>query len=206
MARSATEICNLASDLLDGGILVDIDSQEPTAEEALYKRWYDKSRRKVLRSQPWNFAAKRAELAASEDKPAFGYNNKFPVPSDFIRLLQVIDSFGRVLPEDEYSFEGRNILCNNTAPLNIIYVYDIENIIDMDDLFVDLLVCEIALGVSFKVSDSNTDVSRIKSLRDDISKQAKSINGQENPPKRVERSYLVQSRRNAGSPGKVVIR
>lgn len=195
MANSPTDIGNLALDLLAGGTVVNIET--PTdATESLLNRWYHKSRKKVLREHPWNFAAKRASIAASATAPAFGYSYQYPVPSDFIRLLNLEDTDGNIIQSTQYGFENNSILYNGEGPLKLRYVSDFTDVPRMDDLFIDILVYEMALGISFKVTGSNTDIQRLEGLAAKRSAMAKAVDGQERPPTRVERSSVIRARKS----------
>lgn len=194
MANSPTDICNLSLDLLSANTILDAEIPSTSSEE-LCNRWYDKSRKKVLREHPWNFATKRASLAASSTAPAFEYDYAYPVPADFVRLLCVLDDSNNVVSPEEYEFEDNSILSNMTAPLRIKYIYDFQDVPNMDAMFVDALVYEIALGIVYKVGNSNTDVERVAKLLQQRVSMAKAIDGQERPPRRVERSNNLTARR-----------
>jgi hypothetical protein len=196
---SSTDIANLALDLLNAGTVNNIvTGTNPT--EAMLRRWYDQARRKVLREHPWNFAIKRATLAASSTAPAFEYSSAFPVPSDFIRLCVVQNGDGYIYDRTSYTYENNSILINSdSGALRIRYVYDIEDVNKFDPLFVDLLVLELALCVAYKMSDNNTNIQRIGELQRMRSAVARAIDGQESPPQRREVSRNVTARRMGSS-------
>lgn len=203
---SSTDICNLALDLLSVGNVVDIERQNPNATEELCARWYDQSRRKLLREHSWNFATKRAQLAADNTTPAFGFNKAFPVPADFVRLLSIHDnSFERevIVRANDYQFEGGKLLISNTFGdsdiLNIRYVYDIKAVSAFDPLFIDLLAHDIAIALAYKSTETNTNVQRIEDLKRSRGQMARAIDGQERPPTLVQRSVSRAARRNVGA-------
>lgn len=202
---SSTDICNLALDLLSVGNVTDIENPTNSTEE-LCARWYDQTRRKLLREHPWNFATKRATLAASSTAPAFGFNKAFPVPADFVRLCTIHDnSFERevVAGHNHYQFEGGEILISNTFgdsnALNIRYVYDIKTVSQFDPLFVDLLAHDLALALAYKGTETNSNVERINQLMRARGQIARAIDGQERPPTLVQRSVSRAARRNVGA-------
>lgn len=199
---SSTDICNLALDLLSAGTVQDIENPSNATEELL-NRWYTQSRRKVLREHPWNFAIKRAQLAASATAPAFGYDKQYPVPSDFLRLLTVNDSvYTSDVPASSKDFkvEANNILISNifsdSNTMNITYVSDFTTVSQMDPLFVDVLAYEIAVNVAYKVAESNANIQRVAELQKQRAALAKAIDGQESPPKVIQRSRSRFVRRN----------
>lgn len=192
---SKTDICNLALDLLSAGTVVDVDN--PTdATESLLERWYDLSLKKALREHPWNFAAKRAILAASSTAPAFGYAKAFPVPADFIRLLTLENSEGNQIGKDAYEFENGSILMNtDSTSLRLRYVYNITDVTRFDPMFVNLLAHEIALAIAYKITESNGNVDRVAQLVKTHAAMSRAIDGQERPPSRREVSVNRAARR-----------
>jgi len=179
---SSTAICNLALDLVQGDRVSDISSPQTPIEE-LCARWYDHTRRKLLRQHPWNFAIKRVILAASVTAPVFGSDKKFPVPADFLRLLHLMDEDSRIIATKNYQFEDRAIMVEDVATsVRMVYIADEEDVTKFDDLFVDLMAVELALSIAFKVTQSNSDFERLAAMRKTLIVAAKSIDGQERPP------------------------
>lgn len=203
---SSTEVCNLALDLLSAGTVQDVDNPTTATEEQL-NRWYDQSRRKLLREHPWNFATKRTILAADTETPSFGYASQFSLPSDFIRVLALSSNLSvdqeTLLPREAYQVEGNKILLNDyygsADAVRLIYVYDFTTVSQMDPMFINLLAHEIALSLSYKMTESSKRGEAIAILKDACARMSKSIDGQERPPTRVERSRNLTARRRSGS-------
>lgn len=191
---SQTDICNLALDLLNAGTVQDTETPSTPTEELL-NRWYDQSRKKVLREHPWNFAIKRQLLAASSTEPEFGYSVAFPLPADFVRLIQIEDGNGGTFTQDDYAVEDGSILLSTDADsLRLVYIYDISDVTKFDPLFIDLLAHEIALSVAYKVTASNSNVERVAGLHKQRGAIARAIDGQERPPVRREKSRNITAR------------
>lgn len=203
---SSTDICNLALDLLSVGNVQNVEEPTTPTEEIL-NRWYDQSRRKLLREHPWKFATKRIILAADSEKPAFGYSSQFTLPSDFVRLMSLStdlsSDYETFMDTEYYRVENQKILMSDyfedATTARLIYVADIKNVSNFDPMFVDLLSYEIALSVAYKLSESNTNIKRLDSLQKRRSSIARAITGQESPPKRIQRSRALSARRTAGS-------
>jgi len=194
MAKSKVDICNLSLDLLSGGEVSNIDAPT-TPNEDLCQRWYDVSRRKVLREHPWHFAKKRAILAASSTAPLFGYTTAFPVPNDFIRVLELTDSDGIKISNNDYTIENNSILLSTSATqLRLVYIYDIEDVIAFDSLFVPYFATDLALWFAFKITQSDTVATRVNALKAQLASMSKAISGQERPPIKVERSKVRDAR------------
>ncbi len=193
--NSKTDICNLASDLLASEPVIDVDNPT-TATESLFNRWYEQSRRKVLREHPWNFASKRINLASSGTAPAFGYSSQFPLPNDFVRLLTIEGDVGQFISPENYQVEDNAVLMNtDSGVLRVRYIYDIEDVTKFDPMFIDILAHELALVLAYKITGSNGNVDRIAQISRNRSAMAKAIDGQERPPSRREYSRNRAARR-----------
>jgi hypothetical protein len=197
---SETDIGNLALDLLSAGTVQDIVTPTSPTEELL-NRWYDQVRQTILRAHPWNFASKRAVIAASGTAPDFGFSAAFPVPNDFLRLLSIQDADGNDIqaPNFRMEFVGnqRCILFNSEAgALRLRYVFDITDVSKFDPLFVTLFAHELAIAIAYKVTESNGNVERVAALIKQAGSLARSIDGQESPPIMIQRSKSLDARRN----------
>jgi len=211
-AISKADICNLALDHLGQQ-----DSEDPvtnidapaTQTEVICSRWYDVTRCMLLRKHPWNFALKRAILTPTNTAPLFGYTRAFNLPNDFIRLATLEDS-STLDPyfKTDYQLESNQILldADESSSMNLRYVSNFEDVTKMDALFIDALAVRMALRMAFKFTASNTDIQRLEQLDRDILQAAKSIDGQERPPIRVERSRALTSRKVLGSNQRTGIR
>lgn len=199
---SSTDIGNMALDLLSAGTVQDIENPTSATEELL-SRWYEHTRKKLLREHPWNFAIKRAILAASATAPVYGYDKQYPVPSDFLRLLTINDAtYTQDVPSPTGRFrvESGAILASNiyndSTSLKITYVSNFTNVSQMDALFIEIMAYELALAIAYKVSENNNNIQRLGELLRDKKSLAKGIDGQEDPPRIIQRSRSRHARRN----------
>ena len=72
-----------------------VEEGATTAKQyVLCSRYYDQARDEVLVSHPWNEAIIRVVLAQDSDKPVFGYNLRYAIPTDCLRTLSVNDALG----------------------------------------------------------------------------------------------------------------
>lgn len=203
-ATSSAEICNLAVDYLgqQEESLVNSIITPVTNTERLCARWYDVTRRSVLRRKPWNFAIKRVILTMDSTAPVFGFTAAFNLPNDFLRVvtLEEVGTFNTSILRD-YQVESNQLLMNadTGTNLNLRYIFDIVDVTKFDAMFVDLLAVELALRLSFKLTASNTDIQRLNALADEYRAAAAAIDGQERPPIRVERSRALEIRSRLGS-------
>lgn len=115
---------------------------------------FDELRDAELRAHTWTFATKRAQLAASATAPLFGKARSFPLPSDFLRKLNLDPQEN--LNSDDQQLEGRNIITNDSAPLDLRYVYRVEDPNEMDVLFREALASRIAMELAEEITQSNS--------------------------------------------------
>ena len=105
---SVVDLCNSALDKAGHGAITSLEDNTKAAR--LCSRNWPLVRDRVLRVHPWNFAVKRTNLAAHETAPDWGFTAKFPLPSDFLRLLEVRD-----LSTGEFQLENGFIHANATV-------------------------------------------------------------------------------------------
>lgn len=81
----------------------------------------------LLHQGLWNFATLRSALTASTSVPGFGFTTQYPLPSDFVRLVNISTSSTMTDPLLRYEIEaassGVHILSDSTAVF-IRYVSD----------------------------------------------------------------------------------
>lgn len=199
-ATSAVDICNLALDQIKySEVITSITT--PIGEVAgLCARWYDVTRRAALRRAVWNFAKKRKVISRDSVDPAFGYSDAYNLPNDFIRLLFLGDDTTKAL-KTAFQIEGVQVFINasGAASLNLGYIYDQTNVVQFDALFVEVLVLMLAEKLARKLVGKQTMLRDIKESLDIVLRSAKSIDGQERPPSRIQRSKFVQVRRRRTS-------
>lgn len=206
MARptSPVNICNLALDELKQGPIVSIETPRSNSE-FIFARWYDTLRQESLRAHPWKCATKRVILTPdTSDDPPFGYTYAYNLPSDWIRNVSIGDDYLKDLKRDFVVEDGQILAPAGTSSsdgisLYLRYVYDLTNVAQMDSLFISYLVLNLANKLSTKFSVSPTIKQQIKEDFRDIQTEAKAVNGQDAPIKRVQYSRILTKRR--GMPG-----
>lgn len=182
-------ICNMSLDLLKQD---EISALDQTGGEVgrLCARWFDSRRRAVLRRHTWNFATKRTQLAEHAEAPTFNYTTQYALPSDFIRLVGI----GELEQLTDYQIENNFLLCNESGSLSFRYIYNHTNLSQWDPLAIEVLILDNAIFLAPKVGQA----SMVEGLRDMLAEtllDAHAIDGQEAPPRRVQRSKLRTARR-----------
>lgn len=185
---SPLEICNRGLQLLGAETISSLNDNNKSARAC--KLAYDNLRKAELRSRHWNFAIKRANLAADVTTPVFGKSLFFPLPEDFLDLAQP-DPEGNFNTLD-YQIEGRSIATNNPAPIQIRYVYDCQDVTMFDPLFCEGLSAKIAFEICYLITQSNSNREALKEHYKEKISEARSRNAFENrPTQATDDTYLM---------------
>lgn len=189
---SPLDVCNLSLSLLRQQPISSV-VHPTTGPERICAQWYDHKRRTTLRKHVWNFALKRANLAALEAAPAFGYTQNFELPTDYIRIVGIGENN---IDEYEHDIEDAKILIDwASGALPLRYVYDHTNISKWDPLFIDVFAIELAIGMCTQATGSFSLGEGLVQQLSELAPEAYAIDGQERPPDRVENSRIKTARR-----------
>ncbi len=195
--NAPVDICKLALDLLKQTAIISSITNPTTTDEIICARWYDTTRRALLRKHFWVFARTRKVILRDATAPPFGYADAYNLPPEYLRL-QFIGTDTENNYKRKYEINGRQLLLNNNeaASLNIGYIQDITIVSDFDALFVVLLAAELAANMAYAFTGKNTVIERLAVILETLRAEAKSVNGQDRPPKRIESSKFRNARKN----------
>jgi hypothetical protein len=188
MPVSVVSICNRALDLLKADPIVSLDETQEAAR--LCKRNFEPVRDAVLRAYPWNAAETRASLAALSDPPAWGYDNQFQLPSDCLRVL-------RLENEDSgasYKIEGRRIVTDEEAPLNILYLRRVEDPAEFDPLLADAIAARLAADLAYPLTGSTALAQAMLAAYQAKIAEARVCDAQEGTPDAFQADDWLESR------------
>lgn len=117
---AAVDICNMSLDMLKQSPISALDDGSANANR--FARNFDIIRDAFLSSHPWNFAIARASIAADATAPSFGWDYRYTVPADAVRVLPLRydgEFEGALLPHE---IEAGYILTDQESPLKVIYI------------------------------------------------------------------------------------
>lgn len=200
---SEIDICNLALDELSQGPVTSITDPQTKAED-LCARHYDQTRRTILRKYNFNFSTKLKVLTKSGIKtPAFGFLNAYKLPNDFIRFRALGDiSINADTPRRLYRLQEGFIFTStalgNGDTIQTEYIFNAIDISKFDPLFIDVLVLSLARKLAYPLTQKRSLVKDIGADLIDAQAAAAAVDGQEDPPRRIERSRLRDVRRRGG--------
>lgn len=132
--------------------IVSLTDDTPNAIKA--NALFDILRDALVRSGAWNFATKRVKLAQSTTVPVYEYDFGYPLPSDWLRTLQVHDNdagSGAV----EYRMEDGSILSSATE-LWLLYINRVTDPNVMTADFRELLALKLAVELAIPVANSKS--------------------------------------------------
>jgi hypothetical protein len=152
-------------------------------------------RRMVLRKGKFNFSMTRAELVAQAPGPtvpsAYPFEARFPLPSDFIRLVEVIEPAS---VRADYKIERGAILADTVGPVYIRYVADIAETALWDDLFVEAYASRLAFQIADRITgDRGRKADCWNNWKAAIA-DASGVDAKEDPPEPFEDSSWVNAR------------
>ena len=196
---SSIEIVNLALTMLGESRIISIDDNVKPAREA--KAVYNTILESLLGSYNWSFAKTRAALPALADAPLSQYAAKFQLPADCLRVLFVGDHYVgmdlsdyRSAPTSEFTIEGREILANMSAPLNIRYVRKITDPTMFSAPFARAFAADMAKVLAEPLTQSEQKRARAdKDLKDAISNAIRA-NAIELPPEKFPDDEWIMAR------------
>ena len=193
--QSPTDIANISLAHLSTEPIANVEVPG-SGNAGILNRQYDLVRQACLREYGWNFAQAYATLTSAGTGTA-NFTNKFELPNDFIRL-NFVGQY-RDYPTTEYYMGDRFIYANATTSLNIWYNKDVTEVTYMDSLFIDWFSKRLARDVAFAITKKKSEVERMTKLTAEAEVKAASVDGQEMPPKRIQKSKYLNARRGYGS-------
>ncbi len=207
---ASVDIANLALDFLSQDPIVSLLNPASPAADVM-ARWYDQTRRLLLRKYIFNFARKVATLTPNANAPTHpDFANGYSLPIDLIRILKLGDRllWGGAIPTAFFDFSGGYLYCDDltdqgaaaastTPSLELSYTYDAINVLQFDAAFIDLLAVTLAESTCKKITGKDPSDKLIAKLRN-AEVAAAAVAGQEKPPIRVQRSRIRDVRRSGG--------
>jgi hypothetical protein len=182
---STVDICNRALQKLGHTKITSLDDDVKAAREI--QRAYALVRDAVFRDHPWNCLLARAALAALSDAPAWGYARQYQLPVDCLRVLRADASCG-------WRVEGRRVLSDAEAPLNILYVRQEEDPQQYDLLLVEAVASRLAGELAETLTQSNTKKETAEREYFEVLSRARRADSQESSAERLFRSSWLESR------------
>ena len=192
MAASDIEIINRSLALL--GIESITSLSDNSKQASIARVLFDDTRAAVFRSHPWNCLTKRASLPKDVTAPVYGYNNRFVLPADFLRLLEV-ENPTQVM----FQLERRHILADEDV-MNIKYTSLVTDVTQYDTLLVDTLASRVAADLAQPLLQSTSAMEQMWQMYELKLREAKFVDAQEQQQDVLDADYWLESRQGVARP------
>lgn len=194
MASSPTQIVNLALSRIGQKPLTSLDNDTNSAA-LLARLHYDDTRKAVLQTLPWKFALRRIELAELVDAPVYQWDHQYQLPSNALYVVSTsMDEDGDGGTGEAWDVEGRTIVTDAGSPIQILYVEDIEDVVQFDALFVDAFAERLAAELVYGITKNVAQRERILQVYSAKVENAAAVNGQQGSQVVIESNSLVNVR------------
>lgn len=155
-----------------------------------------------LREANWKFAIRRAQLPALTTAPSWGYAYQYPLPADYLAMVQINDFYVRGNKQKPpYSIEAGMILTDMAAPLKVRYISRVENAGLYDPLFVEAFACKLAMEACETLTQSETKYARCEKAYKEALIKALMRDAIEKAPDELPWGSWLDSRGNGDSYG-----
>lgn len=168
---------------------------DPNKRALACKARYDDVRLATLADGLWDCAKKIAQLAASPTAPPFGYANQYPLPADWVRMIRVVDQDGLGLGDGRWEVLGANLMSDLGAPLNVLYVCDLQDPTKFDPKLAQTIGYALALEIAPGIVRDDSRIARIQQKYATRISEAKTVSAQQNAPREWDADVLLRSRR-----------
>ncbi len=192
---SEVSICNQALSWLGGAHITSLDDE--STEAVLCKATYASVRDAVLEARDWTFAVGRYDLPKAATGPTNGYANAFPIPSDVLRILEVLDNL-------DWQIEGQDVVTNEDA-VSIKAVVRVTDPNRFSALFVQALAARLAADLAIALTQSRELQQQHYQLYLAKLDEAAANDGMQGKSRKITSSWLQRSRLGSSTlPGPTV--
>lgn len=197
---SRTQVTNNALRIISANLIADPDEDTESARQA--KGVYEQTVRAEIESHAWSFAKTQASLPESLPAPQFKFSRAFQLPSNFIRLVELQDRWVfsvvrhvDVAPVPAYEVQGRRVLTDIGAPLNITYLQDLSFDPTLwPALFSEVVSAALAVALAMPLTKSEGTVSLAEKLYQKAVRRAIKSNAIQMPPHDIPDGSWVAAR------------
>lgn len=193
MATSAVQIANLALTRIGQKPITSLDDTNNAA--ILVKTQYDDMRRAVLRTLPWKFAQRDAELAALDGVTPRKYAYAYQLPPKALYVVETsMDDDGYGGTGEPWDVQGRTIVTDAGSPIEITYIEDVTDVTQFDALFVDAFAERLAAEIVYGITKQATQRERHLQIYSAKVENAAAVDGQQGSQVVIESNQLINVR------------
>lgn len=191
---SKTGIANQALAMLSEEPIVSLDPPDNLKRARVMAQFYEPSRRAMLAAHPWRCAKRQVQLAAAAQIPAFTYGAAFPAPADFIRFYELPENRTQRWEEMNLSGIGLCVVTDIGSPLDLTYVFDLQDCTQMDPLLVNAIASELAARGAWPISRDMSLKQSCEADRELYLTQARNVSATQASPQLFAGDLLLRAR------------
>jgi len=185
VALSAVEICNSALHKIGAARISSLS--DSTKAAILCNDQYDRIRKEVLRSHPWNFAISYVALTPTVNQPIWDrYSHEFLLPADVLRVLATnLDEHDGPW-EIGYNADGNKVLFCSATTIKLQYIKDLTNTTRFDPIFEEAVAFRLAADLAYSLVQSQTLQKQMYAYYEQTLARAMSFDAQESSAQSVQ--------------------
>lgn len=189
---SIVSICNIALIALGEDVIGNLTDNNKRARVCTAR--YNDVRRAVLEAYPWNCAKRRTVATQITTPPAFGYAYAYAMPANYLRIIDLPD-----FDKPRYEMEGDDIygnvlLTDYGAPLNVLYVSDLQDPTKFSPTFVHALAYELATEIGMPLVQNAQKVQQMLGMMEGKLSSARLTSSQQGQIEEMDIDILLRSR------------
>jgi hypothetical protein len=190
-------ICRIALSWLGANPIISLEVTEDDSLEAqLCKDNYEGARDAVLEEADWTFAMAEARITALVNGPLWLDGNFFQLPSDCLRVVDVLDTSG--ISFDVWEIKSRKVIVDADA-IFISYIRRCTDPTQFSPTFVQALAARLAAILAPAITNSKTVAESMWTLYAKSITVAQTNDGIQGGDKPLGKSTLVDVRRRRGA-------
>ena len=163
---------------------------DDTAESEIASQLYGSTRDAVLSAHPWTFALGQTLLSPLMAVPVADFRYAFDLPPDFLRVVSAgTGSIGRGLV---YRIHERRLHCDAES-VNLTYIFRPDESA-WPPFFDQVLIARLAAEFALPITESSSRADALHKLAGSELALAKTIDGQQQTPGRIEDFSLIDVR------------
>jgi len=187
---SEVAICNSALGLLKEDAIINLTDDNIRAKNC--NKFYARERDALLRVYPANFSTTRAVLNQSTNTPAWGFSYAYPLPSDYIRFIEMQD--GNIYAHKIEWVVDALCLVTDASTVKIKYTRAVTDVNSMDELFKRWLGHRMATLMAYPITGKRSLAMLMKELEEEVEMEAMNVDSQEGTSDTTETDDYINVR------------
>ncbi len=173
------------------------DPNEPVKNANVARDIYDDILEDLLRSNFWNFATRRIELAQLSEVPTFEFDYAYALPSDWLRTVSVHpngDGYQSIINYKEENVGDQNVILASTEELFMRYIALVTDVNLWSADFKQAMILALARDLAIPISSSNELREQMDTAARKALAKARSTDAMGSTPERRPRGTWIRNR------------